>query len=1004
MMFLVLAAAAAALALHFRKRMHAMESTIIDLNDRMGVLERWRTAAGSPIVAPAAPKPPAQVTPARTAVPLAPAPPPARPADRQPPPPPVRPQATPASTPVLTPASTPAALSTPPVLRSRSDARDALETRIGSRWLLYIGVAAIIIGVSYFEKLAIDNHWVSETARVIQGAILGLVLVAAGLRFVRAGYRLYGQVLSGCGIAILYVSTYAAFNFYRLVGQPVAFILMSGVTILGAWLADRQRSQSLALVAVGGGFLTPFLLRSTTDAEVALFGYEAILIAGTMLLSRRRDWPTLNVVSYAFTVLTVGAWAARFYAPSKYLPTELFLTLFCAMFLFILRECGHSRHPSAAAERAILWTAPFGYYLASLAVLSGHSSALLIYLVILSLVGIIVCARAGSPQRLAFWLAVAAPLLLWSDAHGGSTWLAAGLAAWAGVYILNLAGLLEATLGEGRRFAGADIVLLHANGLAAYAGAYLLIEPVRAAANAPLAAGLALTQGILGYVTLGRRREEALHFVALAFTLLTIAVALQFDGAWITSAWAAEGAAVIWLGLRERREWLRLGGLLLFAVAIIRLIALQFSDPPVGQILLLNGRAICGTFVIALTYLLTLAHQRPGSSPARSTETGIGLVTAKLLLLALAASEIVAYWMLHPPPPFEPGSQVVAACLIVGTVTMWLGLKRRQEWVRGVGGAVIALSLFSLLSMQLEAVPREYVTVLNGRAAAGVFAVLILYGLAALHRRLGAHVTGLPVNLAVLTTGASLLSLSLLTSEIDAFWAARGAADAWSIPREGLQVIAWAGVGGFLIWQGLSNRRTWIRAAGGALLAIAILRLLRLQFADVSPGYIVVTNARFIASVIVVALLYGLARLYQGAGEALEARYGPHTILWLMANALTLTLLTGEITAYWQVRDILHVSALASANSEFAREMMLSVTWALYATLLIVVGLKKKYAPIRYFAMTVFGITIVKVFAIDLAELDRIYRVLSIVGLGVALLLTSYLYQRSRVTHAETSG
>jgi uncharacterized membrane protein len=268
----------------------------------------------------------------------------------------------------------------------------------------------------------------------------------------------------------------------------------------------------------------------------------------------------------------------------------------------------------------------------------------------------------------------------------------------------------------------------------------------------------------------------------------------------------------------------------------------------------------------------------------------------------------------------------------------------------------------------------------------------MLYGLVVLHRRIGDHLTELPVNLAVLTTGASLLTLSLLTSEIDAFWAARGAADAWSIAREGLQAIAWAGVGGFLIWQGLSNRRSWIRAVGGALLGIAVLRLLRVQFAGESPAYVVVANARVMATIVVIALLYGLAYLYQGASHAGEAPYAS-TILWLIANVMTLTLLTTEIIAYWQIRDMRRVSAIASANGHFAREMMLSIAWAVYATLLIVVGLRKRYAPIRYFAMTVFTITIVKVFAIDLAELDRIYRVLSVVGLGVTLLLTSYLYQ-----------
>jgi len=77
---------------------------------------------------------------------------------------------------------------------------------------------------------------------------------------------------------------------------------------------------------------------------------------------------------------------------------------------------------------------------------------------------------------------------------------------------------------------------------------------------------------------------------------------------------------------------------------------------------------------------------------------------------------------------------------------------------------------------------------------------------------------------------------------------------------------------------------------------------------------------------------------------------------------------------------------------------MVSVTWGVYATVVILIGLRRRYAPIRYFAMVVFGVTIVKVFAFDMAELDRIYRVSSVIGLGILLLLTSYLYNRSNRT------
>src|SRR4029453_9336510 len=162
--------------------------------------------------------------------------------------------------------------------------------------------------------------------------------------------------------AILYVSTYAAFNLYHLISHPVAFALMSAITVLGAWLADSQGSQGLALVAVSGGFATPFLLPTGSDAEAALFTYDSLLIAGTIVLARRRDWPMLNIVSYAFTALTFLSWASVFYTSAKYLTTELFLTLFCAMFLYALRSTYHSAKTSVKTHRAVLWTAPFGYY------------------------------------------------------------------------------------------------------------------------------------------------------------------------------------------------------------------------------------------------------------------------------------------------------------------------------------------------------------------------------------------------------------------------------------------------------------------------------------------------------------------------------------------------------------------------------------------------------------------------------------------------------------------
>jgi len=611
-----------------------------------------------------------------------------------------------------------------------AEAEESFETMIGTRWLLYVGIVAIVIGAAYFEKLAIERGWIGETARVLQGGVVGLALVYVGTRFVRAGYSLYGQMISGGGAAILYVSTYAAFNFYHLIDRPVAFVLLAGITAMTAVLADRQRSQGLAVLAVGGGFGTPFLLPSGSDAQIALFGYDAILVAGTMYLAHRRNWPLLNVVSYVFTLLTIAGWADRFYTREKYLRTELFLTLFCGMFLYILHECRRSKSDGAQMAALLLWTAPAAYYVSSLLVLAPHQTAMLVWLVAVMLAGGMASAVFGVLAGIAVWAAVTLPLLIWAVQHTGAQWLVPGLAATGGIYVIALAVQLRALL-EDDRLDPAVVIWLHLNGLLMFASAYFLIEPIRLAFTAPVAAVFAAWNGAIAAALISRRRDYAIHFVALAFTLLSIAIALQFDGPAVTVGWAAEGAAIVALGLRERRDWLRLGGVALFVVAVMRTLDMLLGHPaPINQTLFLNERALSAGFVMALSYVLAWLHHRDPDAPERAIAIGVALIAAQFL------------------------------------------------------------------------------------------------------------------------------GLVILTSEINAY-----------------------------------------------------------------------------------------------GGER---------------------------------------------NDHFAQEAMLSVTWALYATVLIVIGLRRHYAPIRYFAMVVFALTTAKVFFVDLAQLDRIYRVMSVIGVGILLLLTSWLYQRSR--------
>ena len=111
----------------------------------------------------------------------------------------------------------------------------------------------------------------------------------------------------------------------------------------------------------------------------------------------------------------------------------------------------------------------------------------------------------------------------------------------------------------------------------------------------------------------------------------------------------------------------------------------------------------------------------------------------------------------------------------------------------------------------------------------------------------------------------------------------------------------------------------------------------------------------------------------------------------ITANVLMLVTLSTEIHAFWELR----ASGLRfGASAEFIRQMMLSATWGAYAAALTAAGFKRDYAPIRYLAIAVFGVTVVKVFTVDFSQLDSIYRILSSLALGLLLVGASYLYQR----------
>jgi len=228
---------------------------------------------------------------------------------------------------------------------SAASQQESLESTIGGNVLNKIGMVAILLGMSYFLKYAIENHWIGEAGRVIIGILTGLGFLGWGEVLQRRRYRGYSITVQGGGIAILYFSIFAAFNFYNLLSQLPALFIMILITTTAVVISIRHDSLTIAIFATVGGFLTPSLLSSGRDNQVGLFCYIALLDLGVLSLAYFKNWRGLSLLSFLFTHLVFLAWSLSYYDESKLWQTEGFLTLFFLIFAVtsLLYSCTHKQ-------------------------------------------------------------------------------------------------------------------------------------------------------------------------------------------------------------------------------------------------------------------------------------------------------------------------------------------------------------------------------------------------------------------------------------------------------------------------------------------------------------------------------------------------------------------------------------------------------------------------------------------------------------------------------------
>ena len=105
-------------------------------------------------------------------------------------------------------------------------------------------------------------------------------------------------------------------------------------------------------------------------------------------------------------------------------------------------------------------------------------------------------------------------------------------------------------------------------------------------------------------------------------------------------------------------------------------------------------------------------------------------------------------------------------------------------------------------------------------------------------------------------------------------------------------------------------------------------------------------------------------------------------VLWI--------LLTEEIYLYWYCRNCY---AETAANWKFLSNMYISIMWAIYGAILMVGGFLRKARLLRYIALGLFALLLIKVFIVDTSTVKNVYRIAAFLAAGITLVAVSYLYQ-----------
>ena len=879
------------------------------------------------------------------------------------------------------------------------------EQFMGAKLFAWIGGLALFLGVGFFVKYSFEHNLIPPEMRVAIGFAIGIGLLIGGVAMKKKELAVTAQTLCGTGVLILYVSTFACHGFYHFpfFGVLPTFLLMTLITAVAFLLAVRLDAPAVAILGLLGGFILPVLFKTGRDPGAALFAYLALLDAGLLAVALHRRWHYLAPLGAIGTVIIQIGWAENFFAQEQYfagnkvlVPMTIlvgFVALFTAAAAWAKRRGGISRMLSWTPLGLAAVAFGFAFYFLDFPPLAQRPLLVFafVFLLDLAVLALVLIEGKVAVAQPVSGLAVFALLAVWTGRSMNSELLNAGLALYLVFAIFHAA--VPLALQRLRAIAVppwwshafpafalllAMVPMLETNTeLSFLVWPFVLLVDVLAVIVAavtatllPILLVLVLTLFVTG-MFIGRIPETLTGLPTSLWMIGGFAVFFVIASAWASRRVKLPTAATAFAGKFPAPQ--HLASLLPACSVVLPFLLLIMV---VARLPIVDPSPIFGLALLLIVLLLGLSKIL-----AVDALPLVGLLSTLALEYAWHTNHF------HAPDPTSPfGGPLDVYANPALPLAWYLGFYAiftvfpfvfRQDFAGKVlpwAASALAGPLHFRLIHGL--VKTAYPNPAMGLIPAA-FALPALLALVMLVKRTPASNPARDSQLAWLG-GAALFFITLIFPiQFDRQWI----------------TIGWALEGAALCWLFHRIAHPGLRLVGVALLVTAFVRLaLNPAVLDYHPrSATAIWNWYLYAYGIATACLFGGARLLAPPRHLCLGRNAP-PLLYALGTVLAFLLVNIEIADYFTAAGAPVVTLQFSGN--LARDMSYSMAWAFFALLLVVVGIVKKQAPIRYAGLGLLSVTLLKLFFHDLSQLDALYRIGALVVVAIVAIAASFLYQR----------